>query len=289
LKYLRFNPFLFKFQTVLVFSGAAGLHLKFDRKTLCWVALTVVLTAWLCFGALRYTNQIVVVPVVGPVYSFEPYSSMLTLAKKDPYVRGVILYLDTPGGLAYPCLEIGGQVKALRDVKPVYAVMGGECASGGYYIASFADKIYTHRNTVTGAIGVLAVWMDYSEYYEKQGIKVWVWSTGKEKDFGAPWRPPTEEEKAKIQAEVDRIFRKLLDDIKANRETLTVESFSELKTGKVFLGEEAVRLGLADEIGDLHKAVEDLADLYKLQKPLYITVPADMDYRLRFLYALGIL
>ena len=178
--------------------GVVGLHLKFDRKTLCWVVLTVVLTAWFCFGALRYTNQIVVVPVVGPVYSFEPYSSMLTVARKDPYVRGVILYLNTPGGLAYPCMEIAEHVKALREVKPVYAVMGGECASGGYYIASFADKIYTHRNTVTGAIGVLAVWMDYSEYYEKQGIKVWVWSTGKEKDFGAPWRPPTEEEKAKI-------------------------------------------------------------------------------------------
>jgi len=70
---------------------------------------------------------------------------------------------------------------------------------------------------------------------------------------------------------------------------LTVESFNELKTGKVFLGEEAVKLGLADEIGDLHKAVEDLADLYKLQKPLYITVPADMDHKLRFLRALGIL
>lgn len=265
------------------------MRLNVEKKTVYFIVFSIILVSWFCFGALRYTNQVVVVPVVGPIYSFEPYISMLTLAQKDPYVEGVILYLDTPGGLAYPCLEIGEKVGVLREFKPTYAVMGGECASGGYYIASFTDKIYTHKNTVTGAIGVLAVWMDYSEYYEKQGIKVWVWSTGKEKDFGAPWRPPTEEEKTKIQAEVDRVFNKILEGIKRNRETLNFEVFQELKTGKTFLGDEAVKLGLADEVGDLYKAIEDMAELCKLKKPLYLVVPADMDYRLRFLHALGII
>lgn len=265
------------------------MRLNFERKVLLWIVLTILLIGWFCFGALRYTSQIVVVPIVGQVYGFEPYTSTLRLAREDPYVKGVILYFETPGGLAYPCIEIAEEVRTLREVKPVYAVMGGECTSGGYYIASFAEKIYTRKNTITGGVGVLAIWMDYSKYYEKQGIKVWVWSTGREKDFGAPWRPPTEEEKAKIQAEVDRIFNKLLEDIKTNREKLTLEGLEKLKTGKIFLGDKAVKLGLADKIGTIHEAIEDLANLCKLQKPLYITVPANMDYRLRFLHALGIL
>jgi len=257
-----------------------------DKKTVTWLVFVVLLVSWVGFSCYRYTNQVEIVKVEGPIYDFQKTVSDLSDALNNPNVKAVVLYLNTPGGLAYPCMEIAEYVKTVSEVKPVIVVMGSECASGGYYIASFATKIFTHKNTLTGGIGVLAVWVDLTQYYEKQGIKVWVWSTSKEKDFGAPWRSPTEEEKAAIQNEVNRIFDKILQDIKNNR-NLSSSAVEKVKSGRIFYGDEAISLGLADDIGDLHTAIKEAAKMAGLT--WYITVPSNMDVKLRFLRAMWLL
>jgi protease-4 len=254
-----------------------------SRKFLVIVIVVILSIGWLLHTVYLYINQIVVVTIEGPIIDFREIVTALREAKDNPNVKAVILYLNTPGGLAVACLEIADYVESLAEVKPVIAIMGFECASGGYYIASFANRILTHRNTVTGGIGVIAIWVDLTKYYEKQGIKIWVWSTGKEKDFGAPWRSPTEEEKAKIESEVKRLSRIVLDDIQENRD-LEPEIIKEIETGKIIYGYEAVEMGLADRIGDFHSALELVANMTKLWK--YLIVTPDLDSRQRFFKAL---
>jgi len=257
-----------------------------NRKIAVSLILIVLVAGWIGFSVYRYTNQIVVINIVGPIYDFQKTVSELNDAFYNPNVKAVILYLNTPGGMAYSCIEIAEYVKIVGEVKPLIAVMGSECASGGYYIASFAKKIITYNNTITGSIGVLAVWVDLTKYYEKQGIKVWVWSTSKEKEFGAPWRSPTEEEKAAIQDEVNKIFEKIVGDIKENR-NLSSEVLEELKSGKVFYGWEAVKLGLADEVGDMKKALDEASTMAGLT--FHIVVSSTMNPKQRFLRAIGLI
>ncbi|MGP3667060.1 MAG: signal peptide peptidase SppA [Candidatus Bathyarchaeota archaeon] len=255
------------------------------KRFLCLVFLSIIVVGWFSFALCRYFNQIVVLTITTPIYSFQDVTTELNNALRDPSVKALVLYIESPGGYAYPCIEIAEQVKSFVEKKPLIVVMGSECASGAYYIASFATEVITYNNTITGGIGVLAIWVDLTKYYEQQGIKIWVWSTGEGKDFGAPWRSPTEEEKASIQAEVNKIYNKIVEDIKKNR-NLTSEAVEDIKTGRIVYGYEAVKIGLADKVGNINTAIDDAAKISGLT--LYMVVPSTMDSNTRFLRALGL-
>lgn len=260
----------------------------FTKGTFAVALVIVFLAGWFSFAWYLYTNQILVVSIEGPIVDFQATTLALYQGQVDRNVKTVILYLNTPGGLAYSCMEIGAYVKELAKVKPVIAVMGAEAASGGYYIASFATYIFTHENTITGGIGVIAVWVDLSEYYQKQGIRIWIWKTGEEKDFGAEWRSPTKAEIESIQSEIISLFQKLLDDIKSNRESsgkpLSAGVIDQVKAGSVFSGGTAVQMGLADEIGNIINAIEKAASMTRLWR--FIVVTPYMDEKQKFLEAL---
>jgi protease-4 len=248
------------------------------------VVLVIVFVAgWFAFAFYLYSNQILLIPIQGEITDFQAITLSLHQGLVDNNVKAVILYFNTGGGLAYSCLEIASYVKQVAIVKPVIAVMGQVCASGGYYIASFADYVFTHSNTITGSIGVIATWVDMSQYYETQGINITVWTTGSEKDFGANWRPPTPEEYDQIAASVDSIFQTLLSDIGENR-NLSQENLDVIKTGALFTGLEALNLGLADEVGDVINAVDETVNRTGLWRVLLVS-PA-MDERQKFLHSL---
>jgi len=256
----------------------------FKRKMVVLPIIIVFFLGWLSFSFYIYTNQILFLSIEGPIYDFQSTTLALYQGKLDRNVKAVVLYLNTPGGDAYSCIEIGNYVKDLATVKPVIAVMGAQCASGGYYIASFATHIFTHENTITGGIGVIATWVDLSEYYEKEGIQIWIWNTGSEKDIGAEWRSPTQAENTSIWAEVIYIFNELIKDIKVNRPNLTPQDIDAIKTGRVFLGDVAVQMGLADQIGNIFNAVEKAASIKGLWK--YILVTPYMDDKQKFFKAI---
>jgi len=254
-----------------------------SRRRLTLLTAMIFFVGWFSGAYYLYNNQVLIVRVEGPIIDFQPTTLALRRAETDPKVKAVILYINSPGGYAQACLEIAGYVDALKKVKPVIAVMGAEAASGAYFIASFATHIYTHANTITGGIGVLAVWVDLTRYYNQSGIKIWVWTTGKEKDFGAEWRSPTPEEQAQIQSEVNELFQMLISTIKQNRK-LTTTAVEEITTGRVFLGSRAVDLSLADAIGDMVDAEKKAQSLTGIQR--YIVVAPDTEDRDRFLKAL---
>jgi len=254
-----------------------------SRRILVLVTILVFLGGWFSYTGYIYTNQILIVTIEGSITDFQATTYALHHAIIDPKVKAVILYFNTPGGIANSCLEIAAYVQALANVKPVVAVMGPQCGSGGYIIASFATYIFTHANTVTGGIGVFYVWVDLTEYYQKQGIKMWVFLSGEEKDFGAEWRSPTPEERAQIQSEVNELHQELLQLIQDQR-NLSSDALEEVSTGTTFSGTQAVELGLADSLGDMLSGEEKARNLAGIWR--YILVTPDLVNSKRFLKAL---
>jgi len=210
----------------------------------------------------RMGNQVGVVQITGGIYSFGDITAQLGAVSDDPRVKALVLYLNSPGGAAYACMEIRRYLENMS--KPNVAIMDEIATSGAYYIASAADEILAHANTITGSLGVISVWEDYSQWLEKEGIKFWVWKTGDAKDLFEPWRSPTSEENESIQLELNRTYEILVNDIVDGRPNLTVERLKEIANGSAYSGIEALGLGLVDEIGDYQGAVRKVASRARL-------------------------
>jgi len=255
------------------------------KKTLAISLVIVFLAGWFLFAGFLYTNQILFIPIEGIISDFQAPILALHQAQMDPNIKAIVLYINTPGGSAYSCIEIAQYVNETKNMKPVIAILGAQCTSGGYYIASFATHIFVHENTITGGIGVLSVWVDMSEYYNQTGIKIWHWQNEEAilKDLGADWRSPTEEEQEMIQNEVNSIAKKILNDIKINR-GLSDDIIEEVATGNIFLGSDAMKLGLVDEIGNIITSMEKAAYMAGLWK--FIIITPEMTDQERFLSVL---
>ena len=213
---------------------------------------------------LQMNRQIGVVQIVGPIYSFSELTDQIGAAEDDPRIKAVVFYLNSPGGGASACMEIRRYVENMT--KANIAIMDEVAASGAYYIGSAADEILAHANTVTGSIGVISVWEDYSKWLENEGIAFHVWKTGQAKDLYEPWRSPTAEENETIQREIERIYDVLVADIARSRPNMTVEDVRSVANGSVYTGLEALEKGLIDGIGDYSQAVRKVASRVKASR-----------------------
>ena len=187
-------------------------------------------------------------------------SDGLKNAYKDPNTRGIILRANSPGGspvlsgMAYD--EIRRQ-KTLHPDIPVLVAVEEVCASGCYYIASAADKIFANQASIVGSIGVLSEGFGFTGAMEKLGIERRLATSGRDKGMGDPFSPQTEKQRAYAQTMLDQIHRQFIDTVREGRgERLkeTPETFS----GLFWNGEEAVKMGLADGLGNLDHVARDV-------------------------------
>ncbi len=229
---------------------------------LALVLIVAYVGAGLSSSYFRMDDQVGVVQITGEIYSFGDITDQLRAASDNSGVKALVLYLNSPGGAAFACMEIRRYLENMSI--PNVAIMDEVAASGAYYIASAADEILAHANTITGALGVISVWEDYSKWLEKEGIKFWVWKTGDAKDLFEPWRSPTAEENESIEMELNRTYEILIEDIVSGRPNLTVDRLKEIANGSAYTGIEALGLGLVDEIGDYQSAVRKVASRAKL-------------------------
>jgi protease-4 len=144
--------------------------------------------------------------------------------------------------------------------KPVVVSMGQTAASGGYYIATAADRIFANENTLTGSLGVIFSYLNFTEAAEEYGIQQEVVKSGPFKDIGSSTREPTEEELEILQAYVDEGYDQFVQVIVEGR-GLSEEAVRELADGRVYSGQQAETLGLIDELGDLERAAEASREL----------------------------
>ncbi|RQD83482.1 MAG: signal peptide peptidase SppA [Methanocalculus sp. MSAO_Arc2] len=195
--------------------------------------------------------------VTGSVHTEEYIGSeyagaQIRRAADDPLTRAIVLRIDSGGGTPAASQEIIRDIIYAREKKPVVVSMGNVAASGAYYIAAYADRIYSSPDTMTGGIGVMWVFRDVSRQLDREGIEIDIVKSGDKKDMTSPYRTISPEEKVYAQELVDAAFNRLFEDISSQR-NITRESVAD---GQLIRGEEAVTLGLVDEIGNLQDAIE---------------------------------
>ncbi len=204
--------------------------------------------------------------IVGP----EMCADMEQLAN-DNNVKAVVIRINSGGGSAYASEQIWHQIEALRAKKPVVVSMGGAAASGGYYISAAADYIVAEPTTITGSIGIFGLLLDKSQLLtEKLGLRYDEVKTNRNSTMGGMMAPMTTEQMGYVQASVNRGY-KLFKSRVARGRHLNMQQVEERAQGHVFLGSDALKLHLVDELGGIDRAIDKAARLAKLEA--YHTAP----------------
>src|SRR3989338_1492016 len=184
-------------------------------------------------------------------------------AYADPTIKAIIFEINSPGGSAVASEEIANAIKKVD--KTTVALIRETGASGGYWVASATDYIIANRMSVTGSIGVIASYLDFSGLIKDYNVTYERLVSGKYKDMGVPFRELTPTERILFQKKLDLIHEYFIEEVAKNR-GLTNEQVNDLATGIFYLGSEAKELGLVDELGGEEEAIA------YLEKELNITV-----------------
>ncbi|HMQ31718.1 MAG TPA: signal peptide peptidase SppA [Chloroflexaceae bacterium] len=191
--------------------------------------------------------------------------SQIRQATRDQRVKAVVLRVDSPGGGVVASSELHAELRDLQAAgKPLVVSMGSTAASGGYYISAPADRIYANPDTLTGSLGVILSTLNYEEAFERLGLETYVYKSGELKDIGSPTRQPTDEERAVLQSIVDEAYDGFVRVIVEGR-GLDEDRVRELADGRVYTGNQALELGLVDELGNLDEAIAGARELAGLE------------------------
>lgn len=196
---------------------------------------------------------------------------------KDDDVKAVVIRVNSGGGSAYASEQIWRSVKLLKAKKPVVISMGGMAASGGYYISCIADYIFAEPTTLTGSIGIFGMFPDVSNLLtQKLGVKFDEVKTNKNAGFGTMSRPFNEEEMSYLNAYIDRGYNLFRSRVAEGRK-MSVEEVEKIAQGHVWLGQDALKIKLVDQLGDLDEAIAKAAQLAKQKEyhPAYYPGKAD--------------
>jgi protease-4 len=189
-------------------------------------------------------------------------------ADKNPLVKVILLEINSPGGSAVASDEIATAVKETK--KPVVALIKEVGASGGYWIASASDHIIANRMSITGSIGVISSYLEFSGLMDKYGVSYERLIAGEHKDLGTPLKKLYPEEKQILQKKLNTIHQFFIKGVAENR-NLPKEEVEKLATGEFYLGVEALELDLIDQLGNKDTAESYLKEKYNLEKIEYIT------------------
>ncbi len=193
--------------------------------------------------------------------------------RDDPAIRAVVLRINSPGGVVAPTQEIATAVRRLREAKkPVVASLGSVAASGGYYVAVAADRIYASPGTLTGSIGVVMQLANVEGLLKKVGVEYVVVKAGAYKDVGNFARPMTAEERRILQALLDDVYDQFIAAVADGRrlEAKDVRGFAE---GRIYSGRQAQGLKMVDDLGGLEDAIEAAAQMAGLPPKPKVVYP----------------
>ena len=274
--------------------------------------LVVILSIFLsgCFGGIKMfpnssdplketvlqgdgDHKVLLIPISGMISS-EPGKKMLgpskpgmvsefvaklRKAERDENIKAVILSVNSPGGTVTASDIIYNEIKGFqqRTKKKVVVIMMGVAASGGYYVSIPADYIIAHPTTITGSIGVISMSQDLKGLMAKIGVGVTVYKSGKNKDMGSPFRISTDEEKSLMQNIVSKLAKRFVGLVSKKR-GIKGEKLRLIKTARVFLPDEALKIGLIDKIGYFKDAVSKAKQLSGIPSNSQVVVYKRAEY-----------
>lgn len=205
----------------------------------------------------------------------ETLAASIRKARRDSTVKAVVLRVNSPGGSALASDVIAREIQLTQEQKPVIASMGNVAASGGYYISCLADAIVADPTTITGSIGVYAVFPNVRQFLDRKlGVTVDRVRTGPYGDFPSPTRPLREDEKAIFQQFIEDTYDSFLERVAEGR-GMTTEAVHELAQGRVYTGAQAMDRNLVDQLGGFEDAVALAADRAGLEQYELRTLPKE--------------
>lgn len=184
--------------------------------------------------------------------------------KDDENVKAVVFRVNSPGGSAYASEQIWKAVTDLKEKKPIVVSMGDVAASGGYYISCNASKIFAQPNTITGSIGIFGMFPNVEGLSKKVGLTFDNVKTNKHADFGDITRPMREDEKVILQSYIERGYDLFLTRCSDGR-GIAKDSLDLIAQGRVWTGNQALKIGLVDALGGIDAAIKEAAQLAALQ------------------------
>ncbi len=205
-------------------------------------------------GAGLWSTAVGVIEVRGVINDADKIIDSIRRFAKADHVRAVVLRVESPGGGVTPSQEIYRELTRLREKKPVIASLGGVAASGGYYIASACSTIVANPGTITGSIGVIMETVNVQGLLEKLGVKGVVIKAGTYKDLGSPLRDMSPEERQILGTMLNDVHKQFIAAVATGRH-MDEAKIQTLADGRVYSGEQALRLGLVDQLGNFQDAI----------------------------------
>jgi len=170
-------------------------------------------------------------------------------------IKGVIVRIDSPGGSATASEVMWQGLRRLAEKKPVWVSVGSMAASGGYYLAVGGDRIYVNPSSVVGSIGVVGGKISMEALYGKMKVNIVTRTRGPRSDMfsGAPWN---DSQRELVREQMTRTYEKFTSRVKAGRKGIDIDKVA---AGRLFTGDRAIENGMADRIGGLDVAMDDMA------------------------------
>ncbi|MFH1314092.1 MAG: signal peptide peptidase SppA [Candidatus Eisenbacteria bacterium] len=192
--------------------------------------------------------------LMGDIMGSETISEAFKQLRDDKSIKAVVFRVDSPGGEMTASDQIRRAVELTAREKPVIVSMGGVAGSGGYHVSCDGTMILADHSTITGSIGVLALWFHTRGLYEKIGINKDIFLRGEHADIMPSWRDVTDEDTELIQSIVDRFYDKFVADVAKGR-GMGVDEVHAVAQGRIWSGKEAEEIGLVDKVGGLREAI----------------------------------
>jgi len=257
-------------QTLLRFWGTALL--------LCLTVFFAVLTlaviskTWLSPESSLGKNRVAVIDLKGVIYKSGGFTHRMSELLEDPKVKAIVVRINSPGGLVGPSQEIFQSIKRASEKIPVVASIGSVGASGGYYAAVGAKKIFANPGSLTASIGVISEFVNLERLYDWAKVERFTLKAGKLKDAGTETRKMTAEEREFLNNLLQDIHREFKATVKQQR-TLTDSEIEKWTDGRVMTGAQAKAAKLVDELGGLNEALQEAKHLAGLPDKTPVEYP----------------
>ncbi len=230
------------------------------------LVLTIYLTYLFKPQAQQYMKpNLMRVDIVGPILQSDQFLKKMDEASKNN-IKGVLIYINSPGGLVAPSVEMSYAIKRLEQQKPVVVYAAGTMASGSYYAGIWADKIVANPGSIIGSIGVIFDGFNISELAKKLGIKEQTIKMGKYKEAGTFMRAWNKDEKSELERVLKNTYNMFVYDV-AKARNLKLEDKDKFADAHIFTADRAKMVGLVDEVGTIYNAEQDLIKLSGVTEP----------------------
>ncbi len=235
---------------------------------------TVLIIGYSLFNRSVSAPLIGVIPIEGVILESEMVIKKIRELENNPQVKGIIVRINSPGGAVAPSQEIFSELIRIKQSKKVYASLSSVAASGGYYIAIGAEKIFANPGSLTGSIGVIMQSFNVQKLMSRLGINVEIIKSGKNKDIGSAFRSMKMGERKLLESVLEDTHRQFVKAVLENR-PIDADKMQFLADGRIFTGKQALQHGLIDGLASFRETVEELKNELGITEAVQLYYPLD--------------